>query len=210
MGNYASVFSPNGASLSSRYPQARGIRDEGCAQEQTQTCPHNATSNSDLTTLSWCAVQASVEMLTVLLALSSGVSALVPLFEARRPRHALMEKPWRVAVSGAGGQTGQSVFRKMLARPAEFAPLGLVRSEASREALIASGVPAEAVAVTDVTDPAAVKAAVTSCDAMVICTSAKPAPTGETDETLTQTLILALEPEPEPDPEAEAEPEPEP
>lgn len=121
-------------------------------------------------------------MLTVLLALSSGASSLVPLFEARRPRHALLEKPWRVAVSGAGGQTGQSVFRKMLARPAEFAPLGLVRSEASREALIASGVPAEAVAVTDVTDPAAVKAAVTSCDAMVICTSAKPAPSGETDE----------------------------
>ena len=90
----------------------------------------------------------SLEMLTVLLALSSGASSLVPLFEARRPRHALLEKPWRVAVSGAGGQTGQSVFRKMLARPAEFAPLGLVRSEASREALIASGVPAEAVAVT--------------------------------------------------------------
>ena len=50
-------------------------------------------------------------MLAVLLALSSGASALVPLFEARRPRHALKEKPWRVAVSGAGGQTGQSVFR---------------------------------------------------------------------------------------------------
>ena len=119
----------------------------------------------------------------MLLALSCGVSALVPLYESRRPRHALMEKPWRVAVSGAGGQTGQSVFRKMLARPSEFALLGLVRSEASREALIASGVPAEAVAVTDVTDAEAVKACVKACDALVICTSAKPSPSGETDET---------------------------
>ena len=128
-----------------------------------------------------CAVQESAEMLTVILTLSSATSSLVPLFEARRPRHAVLEKPWRVAVTGAGGQTGQGVFRKMLARPAEFAPLGIVRSEASREALVASGVPAEAVAVADVTDAASIKTAVASCDAMVICTSATPAPSGETD-----------------------------
>ena len=48
----------------------------------------------------------------------------------------------KVFVSGAGGQTGQSVFRKMLARP-EFSPVGVVRSEESKAALVESGVPAE-------------------------------------------------------------------
>lgn len=86
----------------------------------------------------------------------------------------------RVAVSGAGGQTGQSVFRKLLARKIET--VGIVRSEESRSALLETGVPADAVVVADICDAAAVKAAVASCDAMCICTSAKPAPSGETDE----------------------------
>ena len=41
----------------------------------------------------------------------------------------------RVAVTGAGGQTGQLAFRKMLARPDDFKPVGIVRSEESRAAL---------------------------------------------------------------------------
>merc|ERR1719380_450331 len=57
----------------------------------------------------------------------------------------------KVFVSGAGGQTGQSVFRKMLARP-EFSPVGVVRSEESKAALVESGVPAECVVVCDVAD----------------------------------------------------------
>lgn len=89
--------------------------------------------------------------------------------------------PLRVFVSGAGGQTGQHVFRKMLSQPDNFAPLGVVRSESSRAALIESGIPEEAVVVADITDPAAVCAAMEGCDAAVVCTSAKPAPTGETD-----------------------------
>ena len=43
----------------------------------------------------------------------------------------------KVFVSGAGGQTGQACFRKMLARP-EFTPRGIVRSEESRQSLIDS------------------------------------------------------------------------
>merc|ERR1719163_729322 len=88
----------------------------------------------------------------------------------------------RVAVTGAGGQTGQHAFRKMLARPAEFDPVGIVRSAASKEALVESGIPEECVVVADVTDPAAIAAAISGCDALVIGTSAKPAPSGDTDE----------------------------
>uniref|UniRef100_A0A7S0DWH7 NAD(P)-binding domain-containing protein n=1 Tax=Phaeocystis antarctica TaxID=33657 RepID=A0A7S0DWH7_9EUKA len=87
----------------------------------------------------------------------------------------------KVFVSGAGGQTGQSVFRKMLARP-EFSPLGVVRSEESKAALVESGVPAESVVVCDVTDADAVMSAMKGCEAVVIATSAKPAPTGEMKE----------------------------
>ena len=79
----------------------------------------------------------SSRMLAVLLALSSGASALVPLFEARRPRHALKEKPWRVAVSGAGGQTGQSVTQHGQRSHLGSAPARLLRLH--RERLVALG-----------------------------------------------------------------------
>ncbi len=117
--------------------------------------------------------------LVVLFLLAGRGAALVPLYEQERMR---ASKPRRVAVSGAGGQTGQSVFRKLLARPTEFVPVGLVRSESSRAALLKTGVPEESVVVADIQDAEAVKAAVEGCEAMCICTSAKPAPSGETDE----------------------------
>lgn len=88
----------------------------------------------------------------------------------------------RVFVSGAGGQTGQAVFRKMLARPADFTPRGVVRTEESKAALVEAGVPADSVVVCDVTDAAAVQSAMAGCEAVVIASSAKPAPTGETGE----------------------------
>ena len=90
--------------------------------------------------------------------------------------------PLRVAVTGAGGQTGQHAFRKMLARPDEFLPIGIARTQESRSALLESGIPAESVVVADVTDAEAIAAALKGCDALIIGTSAKPAPTGETDE----------------------------
>lgn len=91
--------------------------------------------------------------------------------------------PRRVFVSGAGGQTGQHVFRKLLSRPNEFVPVGIVRSEESRQALLESGgISESSVVVCDVTDPVACAAAMQDCDAAVICTSAKPSPTGAMDE----------------------------
>jgi len=88
----------------------------------------------------------------------------------------------RVFVSGAGGQTGQHVFRKLLAKP-EFAPVGAVRSEESKAALLKTGgIPESSVVVCDITDPASCIEAMKGCDAAVICTSAKPAPTGQMNE----------------------------
>ena len=69
----------------------------------------------------------------------------------------------------------------MLAMPELFEPLGIVRSQESKAALVETGVPAEAIAVCDVTDAAAVEAVAAGCEAFLICTSAKPVPTGGTD-----------------------------
>lgn len=87
----------------------------------------------------------------------------------------------RVMISGAGGQTGQLVFRKMLSRPETFQPVGLVRTDESHAALLDSGVPAAATVVWDVTEPGPVSS-LGGCDAFVICTSAKPAPTETIDQ----------------------------
>lgn len=87
----------------------------------------------------------------------------------------------RVFVSGAGGQTGGHVFRKLLALP-DFEPVGAVRSEESKAALLETGVPSDSVVVCDVTNFDSCTNAMKGCDAAVICTSAKPAPSGEVDE----------------------------
>lgn len=91
--------------------------------------------------------------------------------------------PRRVAVSGAAGQTGLAVFRKLLARPDDFTPIGLVRTEESRAGLIENGLPADSIVVADVTDRSSVATAMQGCEALVICTSAKPVPSGKDEET---------------------------
>ena len=65
--------------------------------------------------------------------------------------------------------------------PDQFSPLGVVRTEQSRSALLETGVPSECVVVADVTDAAAFASAIKGCSALIIGTSAKPAPTGDTD-----------------------------
>ncbi|KAL3920905.1 MAG: hypothetical protein SGARI_006823 [Bacillariaceae sp.] len=87
----------------------------------------------------------------------------------------------RVIVTGARGQTGQSLFRKFLDLD-DFEPLGLVRSETSKQALVDTGVPEANVAVCDVTDADALKQVMgDDVAAFCIATSAKPSPTGEKD-----------------------------
>lgn len=90
-------------------------------------------------------------------------------------------------ISGAGGQTGQSLFRQCLEEP-DYQAIGLVRSEASKQALMdAGGIPdPSCIQVVDVTDKAALQKVVDShkdnMAAFCIATSAKPAPTGEMNE----------------------------
>jgi uncharacterized protein YbjT (DUF2867 family) len=90
-----------------------------------------------------------------------------------------INKPLRVFVSGAGGQTGQHVFRKLLAMDG-VEPIGAVRSEESKTALLQSGdVPESSVVICDITDPeSCAKAMSGGVDAAMICSSAKPAPSG--------------------------------
>jgi uncharacterized protein YbjT (DUF2867 family) len=90
-------------------------------------------------------------------------------------------RPLRVFVSGAGGQTGQHVFRKLLALDG-IEPIGAVRTEESKAALLQSGdVPESSVVICDITDPqSCAKAMSGGVDAAMICSSAKPAPSGAT------------------------------
>lgn len=102
----------------------------------------------------------------------------------------------RVLVTGAGGQTGQHIFRKLLTKPG-WAPIGTVRSEGSRQALLegtagigasspdgAHTIPSESVAICDISndDTTGLGKLLKDCSALFIVTSAKPAPTGEIDE----------------------------
>lgn len=121
--------------------------------------------------------------LTLLVLLTSATTHAL----ASSPAQAQQQNKMKVVVSGAGGQTGQSLFRQLLDRRDEFVPLGLVRSEESKKSLIESGVPSSCVAVCDITDADAVRSVVNdfqSTDgqpiaAFCIGTSAKPQPTSE-------------------------------
>jgi uncharacterized protein YbjT (DUF2867 family) len=94
--------------------------------------------------------------------------------------------PKKVLVTGAGGKTGQIVLQKLLARPALFTPVGLVRTHESQERLVkekvisaANDAPNSLVVADIVGDNQALLAACRGMDAVIICTSATPAPTGE-------------------------------
>lgn len=85
--------------------------------------------------------------------------------------------PTKVLVTGAGGRTGRIVLQKLLSRPA-FSPTGIVRTESSKRTLVDElGVPESNVIVADVCDAGAMEECCKSgVDAVVVCTSAVPAP----------------------------------
>merc|ERR1719343_223773 len=109
----------------------------------------------------------------------------VMVTKAATPADALSAAPKKVVVTGAGGQTGKALFRQLLADD-DFAPIGIVRTQTSKDGLLEdSSLPIEdasTVVVCDVTDETAVKEALdwTTVDALCICTSGTPRPTGET------------------------------
>lgn len=100
------------------------------------------------------------------------------------PATALSAAPKKIVVSGAGGQTGKSLFRQLLVDD-DFAPIGIVRTEKSKSALLEDPShpidDGSKVIVCDVSDEAAVKDALdwSTVDALCICTSGTPGPTGE-------------------------------
>ena len=86
----------------------------------------------------------------------------------------------------------------MLALPDEFAPVGLVRTEASKQALLQSQsqsegatapIPESSIEVVDVTDAEAVRKVAKDCSAFCICTSAKPKPRSERVASLARYLV---------------------
>jgi len=86
--------------------------------------------------------------------------------------------PRNILVTGAGGQTGRIVLKKLLDRP-EFSVKGVVRTEVSKQKLSTDGVSPSNILIADVCDPVDIEQCCQGMDALIICTSAVPAPTGE-------------------------------
>ena len=98
---------------------------------------------------------------------------------------AAQTSPQNVLVTGAAGQTGRLVLQQLRDRPASFAPRGLVRTAASKADLVTqAGLPAAHLIVADISsseeaEMASLAAAMEGMEAVIICTSGTPAPTGE-------------------------------
>lgn len=112
------------------------------------------------------------------------LAALVMAVIGSNPAAALSAAPKKVVVAGAGGQTGKSLFRQLLGDD-DFVAVGIVRTQTSKDTLLEDSSLAiddeSKVVVCDVTDETAVKAALdwNTVDALCICTSGTPRPTGE-------------------------------
>ncbi|CAH8387167.1 unnamed protein product [Eruca vesicaria subsp. sativa] len=79
--------------------------------------------------------------------------------------------PLTVLVTGAGGRTGQIVYKKLKERSDQFVARGLVRTKESKEKI---GGEDEKLFIGDICDPEAIAPAVQGIDALVILTSAVP------------------------------------
>ncbi|XP_062180496.1 uncharacterized protein At5g02240-like [Phragmites australis] len=75
-----------------------------------------------------------------------------------------------VLVTGAGGRTGQIVYKKLKERAGQFVGRGLVRTEESR-GKIGGG---DDVFIGDIRDPESIASAIEGIDALIILTSAVP------------------------------------
>ena len=80
----------------------------------------------------------------------------------------------KVLVTGAGGRTGKLVFEQLKA-DSNYKPVGLARSAKAQKALKAVGASDDEVCVADIADEKSLAAAMSGCDAVVLCTSAVPA-----------------------------------
>ena len=80
----------------------------------------------------------------------------------------------KVLVTGAGGRTGKLVFEQLKA-DSNYKPVGLARSGKAQKSLKAVGASDDEVCVADIADEKSLAAAMSACDAVVLCTSAVPA-----------------------------------
>ncbi|KAJ0258851.1 NAD(P)-binding domain-containing protein [Hirschfeldia incana] len=81
-------------------------------------------------------------------------------------------EPLTVHVTGAGGRTGQIVYKKLKGRSDQFVARGLVRTKESKEKI--GGGEDDEVFIGDIRDPSSIAPAVQGIDALVILTSAVP------------------------------------
>lgn len=77
----------------------------------------------------------------------------------------------KVLVTGATGQTGSIVVKKLRQRANEFEVISFVRSEAKAQEKLGT---LDGVVVGDITDPASIDRAIARCDALVILSSSAP------------------------------------
>mmetsp|Transcript_45589 Transcript_45589/g.49239 ORF Transcript_45589/g.49239 Transcript_45589/m.49239 type:complete len:351 (-) Transcript_45589:117-1169(-) len=90
------------------------------------------------------------------------------------------KKARNVLVTGAGGKTGRLVLQKLLSRGLDkYVPMGLVRTQESKEGLEQEGVPGCHITIGDITDANSLAQAMEGKDAVIVCTSGTPAPTGD-------------------------------
>ncbi|KAG5022535.1 hypothetical protein GLYMA_07G133200v4 [Glycine max] len=83
---------------------------------------------------------------------------------------AMAESKSTVLVTGAGGRTGQIVYKKLRERPNQYVARGLVRTDESKQNIGA----ADDVIVGDIRDAESIVPAIQGIDALIILTSAVP------------------------------------
>jgi uncharacterized protein YbjT (DUF2867 family) len=84
--------------------------------------------------------------------------------------------PKKILITGAGGKTGKLVLKQLLERPTIFSPMGVVRTAASKEGLLQEGIPESSILIADICDASSMQQACQGMEAVIICTSATPAP----------------------------------
>ena len=84
-------------------------------------------------------------------------------------------RPTRVVVTGAGDSVGKALFKKLVAKSGRFEPIALVRTEKSRQELLAlPGVTPGQVRVGDITNRESIHGLFHGASKAVLCTSATP------------------------------------
>jgi len=84
-----------------------------------------------------------------------------------------LAKVAKVVVTGAAGRTGQLIFKRLLQIPT-VAPVGIVKSQPSKQKLLKLGASDSQVQLGDITNPESLENAFAGADAVVLATSAVP------------------------------------